>query len=74
MQPAAAVDRTFPGTWGLFRMFDASLHQQATLDQYDLSWDVGSVQVHATLRPASAHNPFLRSLFRNLHAPQNLQK
>lgn len=69
-----AVDKTFPGTWGLFKMFDASLRSQATLDQYDLAWDVGSVQVHATLRPASTNNPFLRSLFKNLHAPQNLQK
>jgi type VI secretion system protein ImpL len=69
-----AVDSTYPGTWGLFKMFDASSRSQSTLDQYDLSWDVGGVQVHATLRPASANNPFLRSLFKNLRAPQNLQK
>jgi type VI secretion system protein ImpL len=68
------ADRTFPGSWGLFRMIDAGSRGTSGGSQLDLSWNVGSVQVRATLRPASATNPFQKSLFRNLHAPQNLQK
>jgi len=65
------VDKTFPGTWGLFKMLDAGSRLLMTSDQYELTWDVGSLQVHATLRPASANNPFQRTMFKNLHAPQN---
>jgi type VI secretion system protein ImpL len=68
------ADTTFPGTWGLFKMVDAGSRMLMNTDQYDLMWDVGGVQVRATLRPASTNNPFQRSLFKNLHAPQNLQK
>jgi type VI secretion system protein ImpL len=69
-----AAEKTFPGTWGLFKMVDAGSRLLASSDQYDLTWDVGGVQVHATLRPASANNPFQRALFRNLRAPQNVQR
>jgi type VI secretion system protein ImpL len=68
------ADKAFPGTWGLFKMVDAGSGLPANTGQYDLTWDVGGVQVQATLRPASASNPFQRALFKNLHAPQNLQK
>ena len=68
------ADTTFPGTWGLFKMVDSGSRMLMNTDQYDLMWDVGGVQVRATLRPASTNNPFQRSLFKNLHAPQNLQK
>ena len=66
--------KTFPGTWGLFKMLDASARLQPTGEQYELTWDVGSVQVHATLRPASTNNPFQRAMFRSLRAPQSIQK
>ena len=69
-----AVEKTFPGTWGLFKMVDAGAGMSMNTSQYDLTWDLDGVQVHATLRPASANNPFQRALFKNLHAPQNLQK
>lgn len=65
--------KTYPGTWGLFKMLDSSARLQPTGDQYELNWQVGSVQVRATLRPASTNNPFQRALFRSLHAPQNLR-
>jgi len=68
------AERTFPGSWGLFKMIDAGSKGTSGGSQTDLSWNVGNVSVRATLRPASATNPFQRSLFRNLHAPQNLQK
>ena len=69
-----AIYKTFPGTWGLFRMLDAGSRLLMNSDQFDLTWDVGGVPVRATLRPASVNNPFQRTLFKNLHAPQNLQK
>ncbi len=70
-QPA---EKPFPGTWGLFQMVDAGSRLSTNTDQYDLTWDVGGVQVRATLKPASANNPFQRTLFKNLRAPQSLQK
>lgn len=68
------AERTFPGTWGLFKMIDAGSRGAGTSGQLDLVWNVGTTQVHATLRAASATNPFQRSLYRDLRAPQNLQK
>jgi len=68
------AERTFPGTWGLFKMIDAGSRGASGGSQFDLAWNVGTVQVRATLRAASANNPFQRSLFRNLRAPQNLQR
>ncbi len=68
------VERTFPGTWGLFKVIDAGSRGMSGAAQFDLSWNVGTAQVRATLRAASANNPFQRSLFKNLRAPQNLQK
>jgi type VI secretion system protein ImpL len=68
------ADKSFPGTWGLFKMIDAGSRGASGGSQIDLAWNVGNVQVRASLRAASATNPFQRSLFKNLHAPQNLQK
>jgi type VI secretion system protein ImpL len=68
------ADQTFPGTWGLFKMVDAGSRGSGAADHLELTWNVGSTSVHATLRPASAINPFQRSLFKAVHAPQNLQK
>jgi type VI secretion system protein ImpL len=68
------AERTFPGTWGLFKMIDAGSRGLSDSAQFDLVWNVGNTQVRAKLRAGSANNPFLRSLFRNLHAPQSLQK
>ena len=69
-----SAELPFLGTWGLFKMIDAGSKGLAVTAQIDLSWNVGATQVRATLRPASANNPFQRALFQNLHAPQNLLK
>lgn len=71
---ADSAPLTFPGTWGLFKMIEAGSKGLAVTDQVDLSWTVGNTQVKATLRPSSANNPFQRSLFKSLHAPQTLLK
>ncbi|PWT95642.1 MAG: type VI secretion system membrane subunit TssM [Blastocatellia bacterium] len=70
---ATTPPKTFPGTWGLFKMIEAGSRGLGGGSQFDLAWNVGNTTVRATLRPASTNNPFQRSLFRNVHAPQNLQ-
>lgn len=65
--------KTFPGEWGLFKMIDAGGGASGA-GQFNLSWNVGGVPVRATLRPSSANNPFQRSLFTNMHAPQNVRR
>ncbi len=67
------LERSFPGEWGLFKAFAAGAPNKMGDNQYVLSWNLGSVTVRATLRPASVTNPFERSLFTNLQAPQNLR-
>lgn len=68
--------RNFSGQWGLFKMFEAGggMRGGGGSNEYALSWSVGSVPVRASLRPSSTSNPFQRSLFTGLRAPQNLQK
>ncbi len=71
---AQPAEKPFLGEWGLFRMFEAGGANKSGDNQFALSWNVGSVTVSATLRPSSANNPFQRSLFKSMHAPQTLQK
>jgi type VI protein secretion system component VasK len=67
------AERTFPGAWGLFKMFAAGGASRTSDNQYTLSWNVGGVPVRATLRPSSTNNPFQRTLFTTLHAPQSIR-
>ena len=64
-------ERTFPGEWGLFQMFAAGGPNKIAENQYQVAWNVGTATVRATLRPASATNPFERRLFTALRAPQS---
>ena len=66
--------KTFPGEWGLFKMFAAGGPNKTGDNSYALAWNVGGIPVRATLRPSSTNNPFNRSLFTTLHAPQSVQK
>lgn len=61
---------SFPGEWGLFRMFAAGRPTRVGDNQFQLSWSVGSVSVRATIQASSATNPFDRTLFSRLRAPQ----
>jgi type VI secretion system protein ImpL len=65
---------TFAGEWGLFKMFTAGSPSKTGENQFDLNWKAGTLTVRAVLRPSSAINPFDRTLFTALKAPQNLQK
>jgi type VI secretion system protein ImpL len=67
------AERTFPGAWGLFKMFAAGGGSRTGDNQFALTWNVGGVPVRATLRPSSTNNPFQRTLFTSLHAPQNIR-
>lgn len=64
------AEASFPGEWGLFRMFAAGRPTKVGENQFQLSWSVGAAQVRATLQPSSATSPFERRLFTSLRAPQ----
>ncbi|HEY6331526.1 MAG TPA: type VI secretion IcmF C-terminal domain-containing protein, partial [Blastocatellia bacterium] len=71
----APESKLFPGKWGLFKMVQQGGASKAGGNQYSLSWGIGSASARATLRPASAaSDPFQLSIFRQLHAPQNLMR
>jgi len=64
------AEASFPGEWGLFRMFAAGKPTKVGDNQFQLSWSAGSITVRATLQPSSATSPFERRLFTQLRAPQ----
>ncbi|HVF91061.1 MAG TPA: type VI secretion system membrane subunit TssM [Blastocatellia bacterium] len=64
------AEASFPGEWGLFRMFAAGNPSGPADNQFQLSWSVGSVTVRATLQPSSAASPFERRMFTQMRAPQ----
>lgn len=68
------AEKTFPGEWGLFKMFNQGGASKSGGNQYNLQFNVGGVAVRAKLTPSSANSPFERSLFTTLRAPENLQK
>ena len=70
---AQSADRTFPGEWGLFKMFEAGGATKTGDNQYILNWNVGAVSVRANLRPSSSTNPFQLNMFKQLKAPQSLR-
>jgi type VI secretion system protein ImpL len=64
---------TFPGNWGLFRFVDAGNPQKQAGGEYTLTYSVGGKSLSATIKP-SGGDPFDKSLFRNLKAPQTVVK
>ncbi|HEU4391511.1 MAG TPA: type VI secretion IcmF C-terminal domain-containing protein, partial [Blastocatellia bacterium] len=66
-------EKPYPGEWGLFRMFIAGGASKIGENQYALSWNVGGTPVRATLAPSSTTNPFQRTVFTQLRAPQGLR-
>jgi type VI protein secretion system component VasK len=63
----------YPGTWGLFRFVDAGSPSKQPGGEYALSYSVGGKPLSATIKP-SGGDPFDKSLFRNVKAPQNIAK
>jgi type VI secretion system protein ImpL len=64
------AEASFPGEWGLFRLFAAGKPTKSGENQFQLSWSAGSMTVRATLAASSATSPFERRLFTQLRAPQ----
>jgi len=64
------AEASFPGEWGLFRMFASGRPTTSGDNQFQLTWSVGSAQVRAILQPSSSTSPFERRLFTSLRAPQ----
>jgi len=70
---APAGPLNFPGNWGLFRFVDAGNPQKQPNGEYSLTYSVGGKPLSATIKP-SGGDPFDKSLFRNLKAPQSIIK
>ena len=68
-----SAEKPYPGEWGLFRMFIAGGASKIGENQYALSWNVGGTAVRASLAPSSTTNPFQRTVFTQLRAPQGLR-
>ena len=71
--PAAGGPLTFPGNWGLFRFVDAGNPQKQPGGEYQLTYTINGKPLVATIKP-SGGDPFDKSLFRNLKAPQTIVK
>jgi type VI secretion system protein ImpL len=65
--------RAFVGQWGLFEMIEAGGGARTSSTTQPLGWNINSTQVRAVLKSGTV-NPFQRSLFTKLKAPENPQK
>lgn len=61
--------RSFPGTWGLFKFFDAGSPKAQPTGEYILTYSLGGKNVSATVK-ASGGNLFDRTLFTAVRAPE----
>jgi type VI protein secretion system component VasK len=71
--PSSSGPLTFQGNWGLFRFVDAGRPQKQAGGEYLMTYSVGGKSFSATIKP-SGGDPFDKSLFRNLKAPQTILK
>jgi type VI secretion system protein ImpL len=71
--PSSSGPLTFQGNWGLFRFVDAGRPQKQAGGEYLMSYSAGGKSFTATIKP-SGGDPFDKSLFRNLKAPQTILK
>lgn len=63
----------FPGTWGLFKFFDAGSPEKQAGGEYLLTYTLGGKTVKATVKP-SGEDLFDRNLFKSVNAPQDFLK
>lgn len=72
--PAASPgQQVYSGNWGLFKFVDASNPQKQPGGEYSLTFTVGGKSIGATIKP-NGGDPFDKSLFRNVKAPQTVIK
>ena len=65
--------KKYPGTWGLFKFVDDGKPSKQPDGSYQLTYGVGGKSVTASIKP-SGGDPFDKSLFKNLKAPQTMIK
>lgn len=63
----------FPGNWGLFRFVDAGGPKKQPGGEYQLTYTVSGKSFTATIKP-SGGDPFDKSLYKSLKAPQSILK
>lgn len=63
----------FPGTWGLFKFFDAGNPQKQESGEYNLNYSIGGKSVTAKVKPAGG-DLFDRQIFTSMRAPENIFK
>ena len=63
----------FPGQWGLFKMVDAGNPSKTPNGEYVLNYKIGGKTVSASVRPTGG-DLFDKTIFRQLHAPDKMQK
>ena len=61
----------FPGTWGLFKFFDAGSPQKQDSGEYNLTYSFGGKSVTAKVKPTGG-DLFDRKIFTALRAPENI--
>lgn len=62
-----------PGTWGLFKFFEAGKPEKQSSGEYKLTYTLGGKTVTATIKPTGG-DLFDRNMFKSVRAPQNLLK
>jgi type VI protein secretion system component VasK len=70
---SSSGSKKYPGSWGLFRFVDDGKPQKQPDGSYLLTYNIGGKSVTATIKP-SGGDPFDKSLFKNLKAPQTMVK
>ncbi len=63
----------FPGSWGLFKFFDAGSPSKQPGGEYILTYSVGGKTVKASVKPTGG-DLFDRSTFRSVKAPENISQ
>lgn len=71
--PTQPGQQVFAGNWGLFRFVDAGNPQKQPGGEYSLTYNVGGKPISATIKP-NGGDPFDKSLFRNVKAPETVIK
>lgn len=71
--PAAGGPKTYPGIWGLYKFMDDGKALRQPDGSYKMSYSIGGKSLSATIKP-SGGDPFDKTLFKNLKAPQNIVK
>ncbi|MGI9034804.1 MAG: type VI secretion IcmF C-terminal domain-containing protein, partial [Pyrinomonadaceae bacterium] len=72
--PSGASSLTFPGTWGLFKFFDAGSPKKQAGGEYLLIYKLGGKIVTATVKPTGDVDLFDRSVFTSVKTPQTFLK